>query len=234
MYKKRNVSSQEYKGCTATVNNGDVGLLCSWFLPLGDSASVFQICSSKNTAHKYIPISCYLCSIPGDSLQVVHTSSCQRKSLMQSTSSHKKIAIALKIRLSKECQAFIADCLSVRLSAMHGAMIPTNLDHTVIDLDFEEGNDELSLLSSTKWLMVGNIILYESDKATLLDDKEWINDNHIASAQILLKLQFTQLGGLDFTLKQENGSLNILSPNSLQVIYINGNHWAVVSTVHCK
>ena len=62
----------------------------------------------------------------------------------------------------------------------------------------------------------------------------WINDNHVASAQILLKQQFPQLGGLDFTLKQETKSLKPLLPNSLQVIHVDGNHWAAASTVNCK
>ena len=91
-----------------------------------------------------------------------------------------------------------------------------------------------SLQIATQWIMIGHTVLYESDRAVLLNEEGWINDNHVASAQILRKEQFPHLGGLDFTLKQETKSLKPLLPNSLQVIHDDGNHWAAASTVNCK
>ncbi len=109
-----------------------------------------------------------------------------------------------------------------------------NVHHIRVDLDSEESDgQQKSQPSATKWIMIGNTILYEPDRTGLLDEEEWINDNHVAVSQILLKQQFPQLGGLDFTLKQET-RLKPLLPNSLQVIHLDNNHWAAASTVNCK
>ena len=78
-YKNKTIGGQQYKGFSATVSKDDIGVLCSWFSTLKGSANVFQLCDNKSTAHTYIPISCYLCSIcRSDCLQVIHTSSCHR------------------------------------------------------------------------------------------------------------------------------------------------------------
>ena len=165
-YKNKTISGQQYKGFSATVSKDDIGVLCSWFSSLKGSANVFQLCDNKSTAHTYIPISCYLCSIcRSDCLQPV----------------------VVKVKVS---------CMVLQVTR--------------------------------KWLQLSKSCFQKNAKHL------WINDNHVASTQILLKQQFLQLGGLDFTLKQETKSLKPLLPNSLQVIHVDGNHWAAASTVNCK
>ena len=192
------------------------------------------MCFSRVTIkhiHTYIPISCYLCSIcRSDCLQVIQTSSCHSKSLIHGTSSYKKMATAKQILLSEECQAFIADCLkNTSTVTPKPSEKPDQNVHITVDLDSNISSGQWkSQPNATQWIMIGHTVLYESDRAVLLNEEGWINDNHVASAQILLK------GGLDFTLKQETKSLKPLLPNSLQVIHVDGNHWAAASTVNCK
>ena len=75
--------------------------------------------------------------------------------------------------------------------------------------------------------------LYESDRTTLLDHSEWLNDNHITCAQNLLKELFPEFGGLESTIKQQAGALKPLPLQGLQISHIDGNHWIAAPTVNC-
>ena len=78
------------------------------------------------------------------------------------------------------------------------------------DEDVRQQKTQLNALKSCKkWLIVGHTVLYESDRAVLLYEHEWVKDNHVSSAKILLKQQFPQLGGLQLTLKQYSRSLTL-------------------------
>ena len=51
--------------------------------------------------------------------------------------------------------------------------------------------------TTTKWITIDDIILYQSDKDVLLKN-EWLNDKHIHVAQTLIKQQFQDIDGLNF------------------------------------
>lgn len=53
----------------------------------------------------------------------------------------------------------------------------------------------------------------------------------MSCATILLRQQFPDFGGLAFTVRQQ--SLKPLQPRSLQILHLDGNHWAAASTVNC-
>ena len=53
-------------------------------------------------------------------------------------------------------------------------------------------------------------------------------------AQLLLKHQFPQYGGLYCTVLQQSKSLRPLSGQSLQILHTHGNHWIAVSTVNIE
>ena len=62
---------------------------------------------------------------------------------------------------------------------------------TVTDLETESGP------GCTTWTKIGYTTQYESDRTTLfLDHSEWLNDNHIACTQNLLKEVFPEFGGV--------------------------------------
>ena len=90
-------------------------------------------------------------------------------------------------------------------------------------------------------LSVNHQIIYERS----MDATHWqlrielilIDDVHIGAAQALLKMQFSDIGGLRNTLLQYHDSAE--SPNNsqiLQIIYVkltNTDHWIVMSTISC-
>ena len=57
---------------------------------------------------------------------------------------------------------------------------------------------------SDKWLMIDKIYLYNSDREVLLSKTQWLNDNHMTCAQLLLKHQFPQYSGLHCTVLQQS------------------------------
>ena len=70
----------------------------------------------------------------------------------------------------------------------------------------------------------------------LLNNKEWLNDNHMTCAQKLIKNQFPQYNGLQNTILQQTKFLKPLL-KSLQILHTgetenNRNHWIAVSTVN--
>ena len=86
-------------------------------------------------------------------------------------------------------------------------LIPVKHSHanmTVTDLETQ------SEPGCATWTNIGYTTLYESDRTTLLDHSEWLNDNHIACAQNLLKELFPEFGGLESTIKQQAGALKPL------------------------
>ena len=62
----------------------------------------------------------------------------------------------------------------------------------------------LDFMSSEEWTKQH---LYESDRAGILDEEEWINDNHVSDAQTLLKQQFPYINGFESMLKNELSSI---------------------------
>lgn len=87
--------------------------------------------------------------------------------------------------------------------------------------------------SSEHWLKIGKFTLRAEHKEALSSNK-WLNDYHIACAQTLLKSQFPQLGGLQPTIGQGKYLKQLpMDCDSIQVLFIAGNHWAAVSTMNC-
>ena len=60
-----------------------------------------------------------------------------------------------------------------------------------------------------------------------------LNDYHMLCALILLKQAFSELDGLESTLRQQKGLNPLLGRPSLQIFHINDNHWVVASTIDC-
>ncbi len=82
-------------------------------------------------------------------------------------------------------------------------------------------------------LKIDRTHLYMFDKAGLLATTECLNDNHMC-AQLLLKQEFPAIEGLQSTLRQQTRlqqtRLQPLPKNSLQIVFINDNHWIATST----
>ena len=66
-------------------------------------------------------------------------------------------------------------------------------------------------------------------RLALLEKTEYLNDNHMLCALVLLKQAFPKLGGLESTLRQQKGLNPLPDRPSLQILHIN----VVASTTDC-
>ena len=77
------------------------------------------------------------------------------------------------------------------------------------------GDGDFKTESSKPWLRIGG---------------KWLWGTHLSAVQLLLKAQFPHLKGLEDTaLVLRTG--NTISPGSLQILHVNGNHWLAISTL---
>ena len=84
------------------------------------------------------------------------------------------------------------------------------------------GDGDFKTESSKSWLRIGTITLYDNDRQTILGSK-WLWGTHLSALQLLLKAQFPHLKGLEDTaLVLRTG--NTISPGSLQILHVDGNH----------
>ena len=91
------------------------------------------------------------------------------------------------------------------------------------------GDGDFKTESSKPWLRIGTITLYDNDRQTILGGK-WLWDTHLSAVQLLLKAQFSHLKVLEDTASVLRTG-NTISPGSLQILHVNGNHWLAISTL---
>ena len=84
------------------------------------------------------------------------------------------------------------------------------------------GDGDFKTESPKPRLRIGTVTLYDNDRQTILDGK-WLWGTHLSAMQLLLRAQFPHLKGLEDTaLVLCTG--NTISPASLQILHVNGNH----------
>lgn len=86
-------------------------------------------------------------------------------------------------------------------------------------------------LGKDVWVVLGRkFVLLLEDKFCIESGSE-LNDIHINFAQLLIRKQFTHLGGLTSTLSLSQRETFLPVTDTLQIVHDRGNHWIVVSTV---
>ena len=212
-FKNKSVSGRQFKESTARISS-DIGVVCSWFELMSGSENVFQLCSEndkQNTVHYYIPLSDYVCTLTSKCIQTKDKEGNSNTSIMHIAANQKVMMTMDCLRLTDSCKKYISNavpkkCFDVGSSSCSGSVIWTTIDKTN---------------------------LYESDRLALLGKTEYLNDNHMLCALILLKQAFPELGGLESTLRQQKGLTPLPDRPSLQILHINDNHWVVASTIDC-
>ena len=231
-YKEKTMSGQQYKGFSVDVSKKDIGVLCSWFKLQQGSLTVFKVCGNDSITHSYLPTSAYVCTLSFNCLLVKEkcntVESTHNDSIMPHTMTpgQEQMATADEIVITTECEAFINNQVGENKST-----IKAESDVVIIESD---GDIDDNSFVSDKWLMIDKIYLYNSDREVLLSKTQWLNDNHMTCAQLLLKHQFPQYGGLHCTVLQQSKSLRPLSGQSLQILHTRGDHWIAVSTVNIE
>lgn len=83
-------------------------------------------------------------------------------------------------------------------------------------------------------MWVNNLALTTEDEKSLIDG-EWLRSNHIYAAQSLLKLSFPHQSGLcDTILLAEKFQWPSTPKKFIQIVHVNGNHWACLSNSLCE
>ena len=146
-----------------------------------------------------------------------------------------ELATTMEFVISFKCETFINNLLVSR-ATKHARQ--SSEGHHVIVID-DDSNQLVNSQMQDRWLIVDQLYLYTSDRVVLLNNKEWLNDNHMTCAQKLIKNQFPQYNGLQNTILQQTKFLKPLLKNSLQILHTgenenNRNHWIAVSTVNCN
>ena len=233
---KRMECTQQYEGYTADVAAKNVGVLCSWYNPVPGSQTRFQL--SHSSCSKYVSLSCYLGSLTENCLEDENESNCSG-SVLPLRSKLRRSITKRQFSIKEECIACIkllfsdhnledasqniiheqAQCNSLSLSETTG---PTSEVIVVTD----EDNDDVPV---PPWVKIGEVSLYNFDKEDLLEGK-WLSDAHVNAVQLLLKVQFPRINGLECTLK---ATCKPLSLGSLQILHVNGDHWITVTTCDC-
>ena len=211
--KNKSVSGRQFKESTARISS-DIGVVCSWFELMSGSENVFQLCSEndkQNTVHYYIPLSDYVCTLTSKCIQTKDKEGNSNTSIKHIAANQKVMMTTDCLRLTDSCKKYISNavpkkCFDVGSSSCSGSAIRTTIDKTN---------------------------LYESDRLALLGKTEYLNDNHMLCALILLKQAFPELDGLESTLRQQKGLTPLPDRPSLQILHINDNHWVVASTIDC-
>lgn len=227
-YKEKTVSAQQYKGFTVDTSKKDIGVLCSWFDLQQGSTKVFKMCGNETVTvtHSYLPISSYVCTLTNNCLQIKKRCGGTTKSVSvmpTSTLGQEEMATAEEIVITMECEQFINNHINGKTSS----------DESEPNVVVIDDSDSSESYSDNCWMTIDKIFLYNTDKEVLTSKTMWLNDNHITCAQILLKHQFSQYGGLQCTVLQQTKSLKPLQADSLQILHTRGNHWIAVSTVSC-
>ena len=75
------------------------------------------------------------------------------------------------------------------------------------------------------------IQLFTEDKRIIVE-QERLSDRHINFAQAVLRAQFPWCDGLQNSLLQDRLRFSVTS-KIVQILHIRGNHWMVISNVHC-
>ena len=218
---------QQYKECSVSVSMVDIFVLCSWCSRVSESSSTIYKVASQQTEHAFIPISYYICTLTRNSFAVIKGSCENIKSIMPSFTTLRNAVTDETFCISEKCKAFISGFLN------GNNVTVTSVSHSKTEETLEETKTD-----SEVWTAVGYIYLHVSDKYILCNKQckeRWLNDKHMTCAQMLLKQQFPSVGGLNDTMNQKTKvNFQPLPGNSLQILHINDNHWASVSTMHCQ
>ena len=73
------------------------------------------------------------------------------------------------------------------------------------------------------------IMLLSEQERRQIDDNSWLNDKHMAAANILLKKTLPSTSGLEDTVLQQNMSFVIPIGEFVQFFHVSNNHWITIS-----
>ncbi len=200
-----------YKGNYANTQ-ADCGVMCTWY-EREENTQAYQL--AKSADGSFHNISTYVSTL---SKYCIEDPSVQPAQFGFKASS---ISTERIVTLTKECIGYIE---KVKAEA---AM--------VIDLCGEESLDNKPVKGKRRnektWVKCSKTVLTMKDKNVIQNGSK-LTDIQINVSQQLLKKQFSCFNGFQFTLYQHKKPLENKT-NAIQILNVEKNHWAVMSTVGC-
>jgi len=65
----------------------------------------------------------------------------------------------------------------------------------------------------------------------ILNNGEWLTDEHVVLSQELLRNQFPHINGLQSPLLSENDGFSPVANEAIQIHYVNGDHWVTSTSI---
>ena len=135
---------------------------------------------NSSNHHSYLPLSKYVCTLTAQCF-IQSASETSHHSIMKRYKQN-IMATFEDFTLKKETEQFITAQTTTKGTAQSDKKCTQQTHQPVVVID-ENAPDKKPL---PKWMTINAIILYESDKESLLSG-EWLSDQHVNVAQSLLR-----------------------------------------------
>ena len=219
-YKERLKKDRQYKNSSAMVNS-TVGVMCSWYCCSKEKYHLFVYRPNENFSHISLSDS-YVCTLFASCFEEI-------KGTAITGTEIGKLPAGSVLHTARELLISEAafDFISIKI-----VEIQKNEETITIS------TDESTSISKGKgkpdiWIICNGYRLYNKNKQQILNGKE-LNDIHINGACALLREQYPEIGGMESTLYQQYDRALMQPTNAIQILHINSNHWAVMSTLGCE
>ena len=228
-YLERTKKARQYTGTFVKCNKDNInkiGIICSWFQKSSSTSNIHSyVLQTETVSHNFIPLNCYVCTLPTESFKSVEATTQDAVEGMVATPHSRKLTSAKAFSLSNETVINID--LLYKMSAPHSTSTNSS-DSTKSDITLKQ--------SDLTWIQHGSYRLTKHHRS-LLCGNGLLEDCHMGASQFLIQKQFPEIGGLYNTLLLQKISLIKPFENSanLQIVHVSGyvGHWIVVSTIGC-
>ena len=237
-FKEKAKKAQECKQNTvliAAAAKDNIGVLCTWYNRKSNNTFTIEMIDATETGnfgenieemdtelHEYYCLSKYVCTLPFGCVDVIPYDDTDNGPMTSLIKSCKEDMISLVTAK----QLFVTN---ETIDVIQGIMLE-DYENTTTTLN--EKKDTIKTTTSNQWVQLERQILTNREKK-MIEEEQWLSDIHIAFAQSLIKKQFQHINGLQNTLYQLKKPLTTRD-KVIQIIHVNGSHWAVISTVDCK
>lgn len=198
-------STSQHRGNYAIVSD-KYGVLCTWY----DLDEETGHCKLITMQHEYIPTNSYICTLTSGCIINEEEKEDFKDTLLHVGFIPTALSISKEFYIDKECLCYI---LSVKLTDTQSPL--------------ESHSLEEKPKNSKPWVKINKLVLTAKDKTIITSGKK-LTDVHINAAQLLPETSFPNLNGQS-SLYQQKYPFTTLE-NIIQIIHIDENHWAVIST----
>ena len=213
--KERLKKDRQYKNSSAMIQSS-VGVMCSWYYSSKENNRLFVY--TPNDDFSYISLTdSYVCTLflsCFEEIKGTDIKGTQIGKLPAGSTLH----TAQELLISEE----VLDFITVKMADIQEHETVSN------DKSTSKGKGKSDL-----WVICNGYRLYNKDKQQLLNGKE-LTDKHINSACALLREQYPEIGGIQLTLYQQCDRALKQPKHAIQILHIQPNHWAVISTLGCE